>query len=372
MKKEEVIYELKNWTGDNLHIDNDIGQLDGYQKPWNYIVTERESGKSTLLWKKVYNTFKRENRPSLILRRYQNDITDMYIEDVEKIINEFTEQDLHFDFKKQDLKNGGQMDLRLNGEVFCRIIALNSPVSKLKSMKLDKVKYIMFDEFICNKRIGERYLNDEPFRVKEIYNTYNRHTVKFGLSPIKVYMFGNPYSLYNPFFSDKCVPTNKLYPGAFVTDKDYCVWCYQIKQELKEKILKQNPLYQFDDAYKKYAFDGRAIQDANVRVEATQPRNFKLAYVMKLKGKCIGIYRGMILTETDKLFYWCKVINESEISKRRDIICFDFGDMANRTVLAQNNGRKLYSYLKESIEHRWIAYASIEESWMMEEIYQEL
>lgn len=367
-KKEEVIYELNPWTGDNLHIDSDIGQLDGYQKPWNFIVTERESGKSTLLWKKVYNAFKRDKQPSLVLRRYQTDINDTYIEDFTKLINKFTNGNIKFEYKKSDLKDGGQMDVKLNGDTFCRLVALNTPLSRLKSMFLANVRYIMFDEFICNKRIGERYLNDEPLRVKELYTTYNRETSK----PIKVYMFGNPYSLYNPFFSDKCVPTNKLYPGAFVTDKDYCVWCYQIKQELKEKLLEHNPLYQFDDAYKKYAFDGRAIQDADIRVEAQQPRNFKLAYVMKLKGKCIGIYRGMILTETDKLFYWCKIINENEISKRRDIICFDFGDMANRTVLAQNNGRKFYSYLKESIEHRWIAYASIEESWMMEEIYQEL
>ena len=363
--------ELKEWKGDALHIDSDVGKLDGYGKTNNYIVTERESGKSTLLWKKVYNSFKRENRPSLILRRYQNDITDMYIEDVEKIINEFTEQELHFDFRKKDLQSGGQMDLKLNGEIFCRIIALNSPVSKLKSMKLDKVKYIMFDEFICNKRIGERYLNDEPFRVKEIYNTYNRHTVKFGLSPIKVYMFGNPYSLYNPFFSDKLIPTNKLYPGALLADKDYCVWCYQIKPELKEKILKQNPLYQFDDAYKKYAFDGRAIQDTNIRVEQQQPKNFKLEYIFKIHGKHIGIFHGYIF-EPEILFYWCKLLEPSEFSTKRNIFCFDFGDMANRTILMSNNGKKLYQSFKECIERRYVAFASIEESWLIEEIYQEL
>lgn len=41
--------ELKEWRGDNLHIDSDVGQLDGHNKPWNFIVTERESGKSTLM-----------------------------------------------------------------------------------------------------------------------------------------------------------------------------------------------------------------------------------------------------------------------------------------------------------------------------------
>lgn len=365
---------LNNWTGDDLHIDSDITLIDGYQKTNNYIVTERESGKSTLLWKKVYNTFKREGRPSLVLRRYNNDITDTYVEDIIKIINEFTGQQLEFTYKKRELNAGGMLDLRLKGseDVFCRLIALNTQVSKLKSMKLDKVKYMMFDEFICNKRLGERYLNDEPFRVKEIYNTYNRHTVKYGLSPIKIYMFGNPYSLYNPFFSDKNINTNKLYPGALLVEKDYCVWCYQIKPELKAKILKENPLYQFDDAYKKYAFDGRAIQDNYIRVERIQPEGFKLHYIFKIHGKCLGVYRGFRINEDDKLFYWIQRIDEESISKRRDIVCFDFGDMANRTVLNSNNGKIEYQMLKESIEHRWIAFHSIEESWLIEEIYQEL
>ena len=137
-------------------------------------------------------------------------------------------------------------------------------------------------------------------------------------------------------------------------------------------MLAENPLYKFDDAYKKYAFDGRAIQDADIRIETEQPPLFKLAYVFKLHGKCLGIWRGYRVTETDRLYYWSKLLDPSSIGKRRDIICFDFGEMANRTVLLDNNGKKLYTYLRQAIEHRWIAYASAEESWLMEEIHQEL
>lgn len=366
--------EYNNWTGDNLHIDSDITQLDGRQKTWNAIVTERESGKSTLLWKKVYNAFKREGRPSLIFRRYQTDITDAYLEDIEKIINSFTNQCLHLCYKKGDLKAGGMANVYFEGDdrVFVRIVALNAPLSRLKSMFLPRVKYFMYDEFICNKRLGEKYLNDEPFRIKELYTTYNREVVKYGLSPIKIYLFGNPYSLFNPFFSSLNVDTNRLYPGAFIDKDDYCIWCYQIKPELKAKILEQNPLYKFDNTYKEYAFDGRATQDTNIRIEKTQPDGFKLTYVFKLHGKCLGVYRGIRITEDDRLFYWIKMIDQSVIGKRRDIVCFDFGEMANRTILNNNNGKIKYQFLRESIEHRWIAFHSIEESWLIEEIYQEL
>lgn len=366
--------ELKDWKGDNLHIDSDIGQIDGHNKPWNYIVTERESGKTTLMLKKAYNAFKKENRPSIIFRRYQTDVTKMYVEDMFKTINDFTDSKLDYTIKKGDSSLGGLLDVSIKGidNTFLRIIALNTPLSRIKYGRLDRTKYMFFDEFICNRRIGEKYLNDEPLRVKEAYNTYNRYTTKYGLPPIKCYFFGNPYSLYNPFFSDKNVPTNKLYPGAFIAGDDYVVSCYQIKKELKEKLLKENPLYQFDEAYKKYAFDGRAVQDAEIRIETEQPNAFRLAFVFKIHGKCLGIYHGYRIKDEDRLYYWIKLIDGDKVSKRKEIVCFDFGDMASRTVLLNNKGKQLYSYLKESIEKRRVAYASIEESWLMEEIYQEI
>lgn len=364
------MFNLPQWQGDNLHIDSDIDLLDSHNKTWNYIVTERESGKSSLMWKKIYNAFKNNEQPSLVLKRYQTDITDMYIQDVENLIEKFTGSRLDFQYKKADLKNGGQMDLMVRvGEKllpFCRLVALNAPLSRLKSMFLKNVRFIMIDEFICNRRLGEKYLNDEPLRVKELYTTYNREAVK----PIKIYMFGNPYSLFNPYFSDKKIPTNKLYPSAFVKGDDYAVWCYQIKPELKEYLLKHNPMYQFDDGYKKYAFDGRAVQDSNINILLEQPQYFRLEYVLKIHNKCIGIYHGY--QPEPKLFYWCKIINNDTVSKNRDIVCFDFGEMASRTVLYSTKAKSMYSALRESIEHRWISFYSIEESWLVEEIYNNL
>lgn len=371
-EKEKVI--LNNWQGDNLHIDSDIDIVDGYQKTWNYIVTERESGKTTLMLKKAYNSFKKENRPSIIFRRYQTDITKMYVEDMFKTINDFTNSQLQFEIKKGDASAGGQLDVKIKGinSIFLRIIALNTPLSRIKYGRLDKTKYIFFDEFICNRRIGEKYLNDEPLRVKETYNTYNRYTTKYGLPPIKCYFFGNPYSLYNPFFSDKNISTNKIYPGCLVADDDYVVWCYQIRPELREKILQVNPLYKFDEAYKQYAFDGRAVQDSNIRIVKIQPYEFRMQYVFKLHGKCVCIYKGNTIDSDGRIYYWCKIMDERLISKKRGIICFDFGEMANRTALLDNNGKKLYQSFKQAIANRQVTFASIEESWLIEEIYQEI
>ena len=357
--------ELKDWKGDDLHIDSEIGKMDGHGKTWNFIISEREAGKSCLLWKKVYNAFRREGKPSIIMRRFQSDINEAYIDSIEYIINKFTNSGVKFEYKKTEMKQGGQMDLRLNDKVFCRLVGLNTPLSRLKQSILPNVKYFMNDEFICSRRRGERYLNDEAFVVKELYTTYRREADP---AP-KIYMFGNPYSKYTPYFIDKHVETNKLAPGKLLAENDWCVWLYTIKPELKEKILKENPLYEFDDSYRRYAAFGESIEDDNIRIEKEQPKNFRLEYVLKLKGQCIGVYHGYRFGD-DKLFYWTKFIDEGTVSKRRDIVCFDFGDMADRTVLNANGGKKLYSALRESIEHRWIAFASIQEGNMIEEIYQ--
>ena len=123
--------ELKDWKGDDLHIDSEIGKMDGHGKTWNFIISEREAGKSSLLWKKVYNAFRREGKPSIIMRRFQSDINEAYIDSIEYIINKFTNSGVKFEYKKAEMKQGGQMDLRLNDKVFCRLVGLNTPLSRL-------------------------------------------------------------------------------------------------------------------------------------------------------------------------------------------------------------------------------------------------
>lgn len=366
---------MNKWKGDDLHIDSDIQKMDGCNKLWNLIVTERESGKSTLLWKKVYNTFKDKKRPSILVKRFQTDITDLFIDGVAIIIGKFTDQQITFKYNKGDLRAGGILDLKIivDGKeqegVFCRIVALNTPLSRLKSQVLLNPRYIFEDEFICNKRLKERYLEDEVFRLKEgVYNTYLRFVEKKDLT---IYLFGNPYSVVNPYVSYLKIDANKIYPGSFLVGEGYCMWNYQIKPELKAKLLEGNPLYQFDDAYKAYAYDGRAIQDINIKILKNIPENFRLEYVFKIHGKTIGLYHGYQF-EPEKLFYYAKLIDKDQIGAWRDVLCFDFGEMADKTVLVATGNKMLYYAFREAVEHRWIAFASAEEGWLIEEIYQSI
>ena len=203
---------------DNLHFN--YSEIDGYAKPFNFIISEREAGKSTATWLKVYNKFKKEGKPSIVIRRQIADITEVYITDIQEVINKFMPEDekLQFIFKKGSLKEGiADIKLLVNGEekLFLRVVALSNPMSRIKSLIVRNLAYIIFDEFICNMRLGEKYLPDEAFKFKEVYNTFQRET-----SNLKAYFCGNPYSLYNPYFVWIGVPTNKLKRGTILAGKD--------------------------------------------------------------------------------------------------------------------------------------------------------
>lgn len=153
---------------------------------------------------------------------------------------------------------------------------------------IPNLKYMFFDEFICNLRGGEKYLKDEHFLIQEIYTTYNREAA----TPIRIMAAGNPYSTYCPLFVGLGVQTSLLKPGKFVVGDDYVIDCFQAPPELKEKILAANPMYQFDNAYKRYAFGGEAVNDANIKLHKCEPAAFKMKWVFKFGNQFISVHEN--------------------------------------------------------------------------------
>ena len=71
---------------DDLHFS--FREVDSYNKPFNFIISEREAGKTTAMVLKMWKAFQ-ENRTSLILRRQAVDITDLYIDSIQNVLNKF-------------------------------------------------------------------------------------------------------------------------------------------------------------------------------------------------------------------------------------------------------------------------------------------
>lgn len=337
--------------------------IDGYNKSFNFIISEREAGKSTAMWlDKAFKSYK-EGRQCLVIRRLINDITDVYINDIASVINKFQDNPITLDYKKGNIKEG-VVDVYIVEEglkkPFIRIIALSNPVSRIKSLIVANIKYIIFDEFICNPKFKEKYLPNEAERFKELFNTFQRET-----SNLKSYFCGNPYSHYNPYFLWLGVDTSKLKSGVIVSGINWIVECYRICDELRNIILSRNPLYQFDNSYKRYAFDGEAVNDENIKLGTLQ-NNFRLKFVFYMEGKYIGVYSNNNFDENEDRFF-ARFLNE--VGNKRNIYCFDFEELVNKTCMLSVEERYKFQSLKSAMRNRQISFESIEVFYLLSEIY---
>ena len=155
---------------DDLHFS--FREVDSYNKPFNFIISEREAGKTTAMVLKMWKAFQ-ENRTSLILRRQAVDITDLYIDSIQNVLNKFIDTPIEFTYKRSKMKDG-MLEVYVNDKLFFWVVALSSKLQRLKSLMLPRIKYMFFDEFIVNMKLGERYLQSEEFKFKEIFNTFQR------------------------------------------------------------------------------------------------------------------------------------------------------------------------------------------------------
>ncbi len=312
----------------------------------------------------------------MVFRRRIVDITAAYLDDLESLLNKFIDKPIKLLYLKGDIKQGicdvkmvGADEYPTNAQIrqlpiFFRIIGLSVPKSRIKSLMLKDVKYMFMDEFICDMAGGESYLsNDEYFLLEEIYTTFNREAS----TPIRILAAGNPYSLFNPYFMRLEVPTTKLKPGAFIVGKNYVINCFEPSEELKAAILAHNPTYQFDDAYAKYAFNGEAINDANIKLLKCEPKGFKLMTVFKLGADLISIHKG----SGEDFKYWCCKHNADWLQKtgKRKIIAFNFADMVEHCVKFSHEDYLNLSGIATAMDKQEVKYNCIDASYMLQEVY---
>ena len=217
------------------------------------------------------------------------------------------------------------------------------------------------DEYIIDPNSAEKYLKGEDMKIKEIYTTYERECSE----TMKMYFLGNPYSLFNPLFMWLGVDTNKLREGATLVGDQYVVECYKLTEELKEYILNKNPLYKFDESYKTYAFDGKAVNDMKIRT-GPFPKNYILRFVIRINKINIGIFQNNSPTYSSDRFY-CKEVKG--FSNDRDIITFDFSDIIERSILISLDERRKLMYFKDSFRRRNVVFSNINIYYLIEEVY---
>ncbi len=356
---------------DNLHCN--LRPIDRYNKVFNFLVSAREWGKSTAMWTKIYKYAIHHKRPAIVLRRMTVDITEAYIDSIEETINQFLPErkQIHIYYKKGAIKEG-TCDVYLDKDykrLLCRIIALSVPKSRMKSLILRNPSMIFFDEFIIDTMAGEKYLSDELNKFKDMYNTYNRHTVKYTGKPLKCYFCGNPYTVFSPYVLWLNIPLNDIKEGKTLIGDTYYFTCAKLNDDLKQSILKTNPLYQFDDTYTQYAFNGQAVNDMRYDIVEKRPDNYFLKFIFKIQNRYLYIWQYGH-NKTDSLCrFWCET-NDKLITTNKKPFAIDFNNLTSGTVLFQTDTKLMLALLRYAIANRLICYKDVEAGIYIENIYK--
>ena len=348
---------------DNLHYN--WRDIDGYGKAYNFAMGPREPGKTSMMWlTKIYLPWKKDHRPWIYLVRKSVEINDALIESIfSTIINKFTDDNVSPTYKRGTF-NEGITDVSIDGKLFFRIVALGIDLRRIKLAVLPNIKGVFMDEYIIDPKTGEKYATNEAFKIKEAYTTWRRECD----GQLRMYFAGNPYSLFNPLFVDWGIEISRLKKDQFYVGDNFVVhWC-TLHPKLVEKLLRDNPNYQFDEDYRQYALEGMAINDSNIKL-GTLPPHYSLQYSFRFQNKYIGVFKNNFYEDMEDK-YFCKFLDG--IGKQRTAYCLDFEDMLDRTIILSIEERNKLKRFKNALRMGLVAFEDINVYYYLVEIYKGL
>lgn len=348
---------------DDLHYS--FRDIDGYNKPFNFVMGAREVGKSAMFWiTKMYRKWKNDKKPWIVLTRTAVEINEAFITSIfDSIINKFTDDSVIPLFNKGAFKDG-IVDVRIKDKLFFRIVSLSIPLRRIKLAVLKDIAGVMMDEYIIDSRTGEKYIKEEAFKIKEAYTTWRREADGI----LKCYFLANVYSLFNPLFVSWSVEINRLKKNSFYVGDSFVIhWC-EINPRLREKLLEANPLYKFDEGYLDYALDGNSRNDKNIRL-GTLPKSYYMKFVFRIASQYLAIYQNVNYGELEDRFF---IRIEKSVSYKRHIYTIDLEEMIDRTILLSTEEKYKLNSLITAFRKRLVVFEDVNSYYLFEEIYRQL
>lgn len=338
-------------------------RIDGYQRPINIIIGPREPGKSTSLMSAMWKECCKGLTGGYITRN-KNKINETLVNAIRSPIQKF------YSVPPLHLQGGGEgtgnANILCNGWPVIRAIALGMSTDDIKRTVIPDVSFLLFDEAILDLNKGDRYLPGEADKFKELYTTLVREKPN-----LKVYMLGNVYSMYNPYFLDFGIDGSKIKPGEiFCTDK-VAVERITVSEKLKTKLEESNPYYYMDEKYRSFALEGEAKNDSSIELVRVRPRNATTKFVLRLLGKDLAVCRlsdSLLSNQDGEPVFW---VGYSKTEKKT-AIAYDVKELVTGTRLANPNDKFLTGYFRTCFEQRRVVYQDLACYYLIEEIYKSL
>lgn len=331
----------------------DDRRISGYHKMLKAIIAPREPGKTTQMLNKCWSRACKKGETAVYLVRNSNIITPTFVEnEIRQKIKKFFEVPV-FEFSMTSAK-AGNVDILAEGFPFMRIISLNMLTEKLKKVTVPHPSFIWMDEFVLDTKRGDRYLTSESSRFKDLYNTLVREN-----RGLYAYFTGNVYSRYNPYFLDWKVETDKLSTESIYTNDMCAVELVTLTEKLKKKIKAENPFYEFDDIYSKFALDGEAMNDRDVKVNRRFPRGFTLRFCVLCEGRKIGIF-------SNGYDYYVDYVRGTST---KDTLSFSIKELVNGTRIFTSEDKYTTFYFKQKMGRREVVFHDLSCYYLIEDIW---
>jgi hypothetical protein len=157
---------------------------------------------------------------------------------------------------------------------------LSVAAGRSSSLKLDKVRFIIFDEFIANTAAGERYLKDEVRKLMIVWNNLDQNIRWKAARTTTLILLGNAFSSFNPYFEYFKINRKSMSNHHILVGDSWTCLFWKGNELLNE--LKNSTVYKVaskDQAYSAFAFENDFLYDITSLVVVPSKENYYFPYV---------------------------------------------------------------------------------------------
>ena len=252
----------------------------------NVIVGNRGGGKSYGAKEYAIDNFIKRGEQFGYIRRYKDDIKESSIQFFKDIEHQYPDYEFKVDGKyfyirlKPADENEKWTDEDIAGYQFILSTANNK-----KSISYPKITLLIYDEFLLDKSGNQRYLNNEPIALLNLYETIARPGTDH--PRVVMFMLANALSITNPFFLywDLKMPEKQDKNGKWI-------WKHPTRPILVEDVrneifidTKRNTEFGRlieGTTYSNYSIDNKFLLDNDTFVEKKSPKaRFYFTFVYK-------------------------------------------------------------------------------------------
>lgn len=292
-------------TVDDLYFP--LGKILTYNRNFNFINSERGTGKTYTLQKWLVRQFLEKQRQSVYITQFKNELEEIGVKDPFKKV-------LDNEYPNIEYTQIGH-DLYLNGELFCFGIPLTD-AQKTKKKSFPKVYYIMFDEYMKENAKRNSFVKNEVDEFLSIYSTIDRYEDR-----VKCFFLGNTTTQYNIYHMHPAFNLPVIKKGEIWTSENVLYFYYAPPQKFKDKVSSNKFLNMIKGtSYGNYSSEGQFVEDTEEWIEKRTEgakHTFNFIYLGNTFGVWIDYNKGKIYI-SDKYDPSCKLMYSLTLDDHRE------------------------------------------------------